>query len=191
MCTARVWIPSTNSTYKRCSSTVSTCRKSQARMPDAWAVRNCRHVGDARRGAGPRPTACRIRRIVPSPTRHPKPSSSLCIRRYQQSSRCHDPVQPQSGRAATRPGRRARHGQPSPVRASDLPRQHRDHAEDLDQLEDVVQGGAPLALLDLADVAPVQARLLGELLLALPELVTARAPARRTRALPLRTAPWA
>jgi len=37
-------------------------------MPDAWAARNCRRVGDARRGAGPRPAA-RIRRIVPSPTR--------------------------------------------------------------------------------------------------------------------------
>src|ERR1700678_745651 len=33
-------------------------------MPDAWAFRNCRHVGDARRGAGPRPAAARIRRIV-------------------------------------------------------------------------------------------------------------------------------
>ena len=52
-------------TYRRRSSTVSTCRKSQARMPEAWAVRNCRHAGDARRGAGPRPAAARIRRIVP------------------------------------------------------------------------------------------------------------------------------
>jgi len=25
--------------------------KSHARMPDAWAFRNCRHAGDARRGA--------------------------------------------------------------------------------------------------------------------------------------------
>jgi hypothetical protein len=36
MCTARVRISITNSTYRRWSSTVSTCRKSQARMPDAW-----------------------------------------------------------------------------------------------------------------------------------------------------------
>ena len=34
---------------------------------DAGAVRNCRQVGDARRGAGPSPAAARIRRMVPSP----------------------------------------------------------------------------------------------------------------------------
>ncbi len=44
--------------------TVSTCRKLHARIPDAWAARNCRQVGDARRGAS-RATA-RIRGIVPA-----------------------------------------------------------------------------------------------------------------------------
>jgi hypothetical protein len=38
-----------------------------ARMPDAWDARNCRQVGEVRRGAGPNPAAARIRRIVPSP----------------------------------------------------------------------------------------------------------------------------
>ncbi len=42
--------------------------------------------------------------------------------------------------------------------------------EDLGELEDVVEGGVPLSPLDLTKVAPVQARLLRELLLALPEL---------------------
>ena len=69
MCTALVSASITNSTYTRWSRAVLTCRTSQARMPCAWAVRNCRHVGDARRGAGPSPAAARIRRIVPSPTR--------------------------------------------------------------------------------------------------------------------------
>jgi hypothetical protein len=73
---ARVWISITNKTYTRRSSTVSTCRKSQAEMPEAWAVRNCREVGDARRVAGPSPAAARILRIVPSPIRQPRPSSS-------------------------------------------------------------------------------------------------------------------
>ncbi|MGO9193222.1 MAG: hypothetical protein ACLP8X_32880 [Streptosporangiaceae bacterium] len=44
---------------------MSTCRKSQARIPDAWDVRNWCHVGDVRRGAGPSPALARIRRIVP------------------------------------------------------------------------------------------------------------------------------
>jgi hypothetical protein len=79
-CTVLVWISMAKKTYTRWSSTVSTCRKSQARMPDAWLARNCRHVGDARRGAGPRPAAARIRRIVPSPTRYPRPSSSPWMR---------------------------------------------------------------------------------------------------------------
>jgi hypothetical protein len=35
MCPARVWISSTTSTHRRCSSTVPACRKSQARMPGA------------------------------------------------------------------------------------------------------------------------------------------------------------
>jgi hypothetical protein len=61
MCTVRVWVSITNSTNTRRSSTVSTWRKSQAGMPASWACRNCRHLGDARRGAGPKPTAARIR----------------------------------------------------------------------------------------------------------------------------------
>ena len=51
-------------------------------------ARNCRQVGDARRGAGPSPAAARIRRIVPSPTRYPRPSSSPWMRRYPQRGFC-------------------------------------------------------------------------------------------------------
>jgi hypothetical protein len=36
MCTRRVWISITNKTYSRVRNTVSTCRKSHARIPDAW-----------------------------------------------------------------------------------------------------------------------------------------------------------
>ena len=39
---------------------VSTVKKSQAMIPLAWAVRNCRQVGPARRGAGSMPAAVRI-----------------------------------------------------------------------------------------------------------------------------------
>jgi hypothetical protein len=48
-----VWMTGTDVCW--ISITTSTCRKSHARMPDAWAARNCRQVGDARRGAGPSP----------------------------------------------------------------------------------------------------------------------------------------
>jgi len=48
---------------------------------DACAARNCRQVGDARRGAGRSPAAARIRRIVPSPIRYPRPTSSPWMRR--------------------------------------------------------------------------------------------------------------
>jgi len=58
--------------------------KSHARMPHAWAFRSCRHVGDARRGAGPSPAAARIRRIAPSLARYPRSASSPWMRRYPQ-----------------------------------------------------------------------------------------------------------
>jgi hypothetical protein len=81
MCTVRALISITNRTYRRCRKTVSTCRKSHARIPEAWAARNCRQVGDVWRGAGLRSAAARIRRIVPSPTRWPRPASSPWMRR--------------------------------------------------------------------------------------------------------------
>ncbi len=89
---------------------MSTCRKSHARIPDAWdvrnwrqvgdvrrgagpspalaRVRNWRQVGDVRRGAGPSPALARIRRIVPSPARWPGPGSSPWILRYPQRGFC-------------------------------------------------------------------------------------------------------
>jgi hypothetical protein len=45
----------TNSTYRRLSRTVSTWKRSAARIPSACADRNCRHVRPARRGAGSMP----------------------------------------------------------------------------------------------------------------------------------------
>src|SRR5690242_15420535 len=46
-------------TYSLLSSTVSTCRKSTARIPAAWACKNCRQVGPEPRGAGSMPAARR------------------------------------------------------------------------------------------------------------------------------------
>jgi hypothetical protein len=73
MCTVRVWISITNSTYMRWSSTVSTCRKSQARMPDAWAARNCRQVG----AGSPAPIA------PPAPA--PRPAQAAGLGRWGRS----------------------------------------------------------------------------------------------------------
>ena len=69
MCTRRVSISITKKMYRRLRNTVSTCKKSHDRIPDAWEARNCRQLGDVRRGAGVSPAAARIRRIVPSPIR--------------------------------------------------------------------------------------------------------------------------
>ena len=66
----------------RFSSTVSTCRKSTARIPAAWACRNCRQVGPVRRGAGSMPAACRICHTVDGATVTPSLVSSPWIRPY-------------------------------------------------------------------------------------------------------------
>ena len=55
--TRRVACSTTNSTYSRCSSRVSTQKKSMARMPRAWTRRNCRQLGPSRRRAGSMPEA--------------------------------------------------------------------------------------------------------------------------------------
>src|ERR1019366_2429602 len=81
MCTRRVSISITKKTYRRVRNTVSASRKSHDSISDACEVRNCRQVGDTRRGAGLRPAAARIRRIVPSPMRWPRPTSSPWMRR--------------------------------------------------------------------------------------------------------------
>jgi hypothetical protein len=57
------WISITRSTCTRRSGSVSTCRKWHASSAGARAARNCRHAGDARRGAGPMTQAmCDVRR---------------------------------------------------------------------------------------------------------------------------------
>jgi hypothetical protein len=60
MCIRRVPCSMNTRTYSLLSSTVSTCRKSTATIPAAWACRNCRQPGPERRGAGSIPAACRI-----------------------------------------------------------------------------------------------------------------------------------
>jgi hypothetical protein len=63
-CTRRVASATTNSTYSRCSSSVSTQKKSVARMPRACTRRNCRQLGPSRRGAGSIPARWRINHTV-------------------------------------------------------------------------------------------------------------------------------
>ena len=80
-CIRRLPCSMNTSTYMRVSSTVSTCRKSTARIPAACAVRNCRHVGPDRRGAGSMPAARRISHTVDGATVTPGFASSPWIRR--------------------------------------------------------------------------------------------------------------
>ncbi len=93
-CTRRSWC---SMTYRRLRNTVSACKKSHDRIQDAWEVRNCRQVGDVRRGAGLSPAAARIRRIVPSPMRWPRPRSSPWMRRCPQRGFCLPAVGPARG----------------------------------------------------------------------------------------------
>jgi hypothetical protein len=92
MCTRRVWISITNKTYRRLRNTVSACRKSQARIPDACEARNCRQVGDARRGAGMSPSvnlalplkAASVNLALPLKVAPSNPASPLKVARSKQ-----------------------------------------------------------------------------------------------------------
>ena len=81
-CTRRVWSSMKNRTYNVFSRIVSTVKKSVARMPQAWALRNSDQVGPSRRGAGPSPSARRILLMVVAPTRTPTLRSSPWIRTW-------------------------------------------------------------------------------------------------------------
>ncbi len=71
--------------YSLFSSAVSTCRKSTARIPPAWACRNCRQIGPARGGAGSMPAACRMFHTVDGATAMPGFVSSPWMRRCPHS----------------------------------------------------------------------------------------------------------
>jgi hypothetical protein len=65
--TRRLVTSSTNSTYSRCSSTVSTVKKVHPSTPLAWARRNCRRVSADRVGAGSTPGRWRMAQTVLAP----------------------------------------------------------------------------------------------------------------------------
>jgi hypothetical protein len=88
MCTRRVWISIAKNTCRRLRNEVSAGRKSHARIPDAWAARNCRQAGEVRCGAGVSPAAARIRRMVPAPIRWPRLRSSPWMRRCPHRGFC-------------------------------------------------------------------------------------------------------
>ena len=79
-CTRRLPSSMTNSTYSRRSQTVSTVKKSQARMPVACRRRNDRKLVGARRGAGSMPWARSTLRIELAEIWQPRRSSSPRIR---------------------------------------------------------------------------------------------------------------
>ena len=54
-------------------------------MACAWAVRNCRLVGPARRGAGSMPAVCRISHTVDAAITCPSRASSPWILRWPQA----------------------------------------------------------------------------------------------------------
>jgi hypothetical protein len=70
-----------NRTYRRCRNTVSTWKKSAARIVFAWASRNARQVCPDRRGAGSMPASLRICHTVDGASVYPRPVSSPWMRR--------------------------------------------------------------------------------------------------------------
>jgi hypothetical protein len=84
-CIRRVPCSMNTRTYSLLSSTVSTWTKSTARIPAAWAVRNCRQAGPERRGAGSMPAVWSISQTVDGATVTPSLVSSPWIRRYPHS----------------------------------------------------------------------------------------------------------
>lgn len=84
MCSRRAPCSRNTSAYTRRRSTRSMWTKSQAMMPSACAVRNSRHVGPLRRGAGSMPAAVRISQTVVELTGCPSRTSSPWIRRQPQ-----------------------------------------------------------------------------------------------------------
>lgn len=79
-CTRLVETSMKNKTESVFSRSVSTVKKSQARMPEACERRNSVHVGPDRRGAGSKPWRSRIVRTVVAETRMPSFSSSPRMR---------------------------------------------------------------------------------------------------------------
>jgi hypothetical protein len=85
MCIRRLPCSMNTRTCSLLRNTVSTCRKSTATTPAAWACRNCRQLGPERRGAGSMPAACRISHTVDGATVTPSFMSSPWIRRCPRS----------------------------------------------------------------------------------------------------------
>ena len=75
-CTRRVPCSMKNSTYRRRRNTVSTWKKSAARIVLACLVRNARQVWPLRRGAGSMPASLRICHTVDGASLYPRPVSS-------------------------------------------------------------------------------------------------------------------
>jgi hypothetical protein len=66
-CTWRVATSITNSTYSRCSNTVSTVKQVHRQHTSAWARRNRRQVSADRLGAASTPARCRMAQMVLAP----------------------------------------------------------------------------------------------------------------------------
>src|SRR6266568_3402865 len=85
MCTRRVAVSRTNSTYRRLRKIVSTVKKPQASRPSARARRKVRQEVSRPREAGRYRQVRRIRRTLASLTSWPRRVSSPCTRRYPQA----------------------------------------------------------------------------------------------------------
>ena len=74
----------TTKQYSRASVIVSTLKKSQAKIPDAWVLRNCAQVGSPRRGAGSNAAFFEIAQTVAGATFRSRPAISPAMPRWPQ-----------------------------------------------------------------------------------------------------------
>jgi hypothetical protein len=146
----------TNSTDSRGSSSVSTPRKSVARMPRACPQRKCCQRGPSRRGAGSMSARFRSDHTVPSAIWWPSPASSPWILRYPRwgspkpvAAPADTARMPWIGRCGV--GAESSVGSPGPV-----PAQHRGGGND--SMQSARLGQQPVQRCEYGSVCPGQPR---------------------------------
>ena len=144
-CTRRVPCSMKNSTYRRRRNTVSTWKKSAARIVFACASRNARQVCPDRLGAGSMPASLRIRQTVDGAVLYPRPVSSPWIAPVPPGGVVprHLKHQRTDGRGGAGPPGSAAWIGPVPPHQARVPAQQRPGRDDQAQVAELAAGQQP------------------------------------------------